>query len=94
MRIDAIAIGENPPDDVNVIIEVPVGGQPIKYELDKSSGLLRVDRMLQTSSSPPTPWVRWSRTVTTSSWCPPSSTASSMAELGRLGARYGSVPTA
>ena len=34
MRIDAIAIGENPPDDVNVIIEVPLGGQPIKYELD------------------------------------------------------------
>ena len=29
MRIDAIAIGKNPPEDVNVIIEVPVGGQPI-----------------------------------------------------------------
>ena len=40
MRIDAIAIGENPPDDVNVIIEVPLGGQPIKYELDKDAGVL------------------------------------------------------
>ena len=30
MRIDAISIGINPPDDVNVIIEVPVGGEPIK----------------------------------------------------------------
>jgi hypothetical protein len=30
MRIDAIAIGNNPPDDVNVLIEVPLGGQPIK----------------------------------------------------------------
>lgn len=48
MRIDAISIGENPPDDVNVIIEVPVGGQPIKYELDKESGVLVVDRFLHT----------------------------------------------
>ena len=30
MRIDAIAIGRDPPDDINVIIEVPVGGEPIK----------------------------------------------------------------
>ena len=48
MRIDKIAIGDNPPDDVNVIIEVPVGGEPIKYELDKSSGTLFVDRFLYT----------------------------------------------
>ena len=48
MRIDAIAIGKNPPDDVNVIVEVPVGGQPIKYELDKESGVLVVDRFLYT----------------------------------------------
>lgn len=48
MRLDAIAIGYNPPDDVNVIIEVPVGGEPIKYELDKASGTLVVDRFLYT----------------------------------------------
>ena len=48
MRIDAIPIGNSPPDDVNVIIEVPVGGEPIKYELDKASGALVVDRFLQT----------------------------------------------
>lgn len=48
MRIDAISIGDNPPEDVNVIIEVPVGGQPIKYELDKESGVLIVDRFLHT----------------------------------------------
>jgi len=29
MRIEELSIGENPPEDVNVIIEVPVGGQPI-----------------------------------------------------------------
>jgi inorganic pyrophosphatase len=48
MRLDAIPIGENPPEDVNVIIEVPVGGEPIKYELDKASGTLFVDRFLYT----------------------------------------------
>ncbi len=53
MRIDAISIGDNPPDDVNVIIEVPVGGQPIKYELDKEAGTLVVDRFLYTPMSYP-----------------------------------------
>jgi inorganic pyrophosphatase len=48
MRIDAIPIGSSPPDDVNVVIEVPVGGEPIKYELDKASGTLFVDRFLYT----------------------------------------------
>ena len=48
MRIDAIAIGTNPPHDVNVLIEVPVGGQPIKYEMDKEAGTLVVDRFLYT----------------------------------------------
>lgn len=53
MRIDAIKIGENPPKDVNVIIEVPVGGQPIKYEMDKESGTLVVDRFLYTPMTYP-----------------------------------------
>ena len=48
MNIDAIAIGKNPPDDLNVIIEVPIGGEPIKYEIDKASGALFVDRFLYT----------------------------------------------
>jgi inorganic pyrophosphatase len=48
MRIEAIAIGKAPPDDINVIVEVPVGGEPIKYELDKASGTLVVDRFLYT----------------------------------------------
>ena len=48
MRIDAIPIGDNPPEDVNVIIEVPVGGEPIKYELDKTAGTMFVDRFLYT----------------------------------------------
>ena len=49
MRIDAIAIGNNPPDDVNVIVEVEIGGEPIKYEMDKEAGALVVDRFLYTS---------------------------------------------
>ena len=53
MRIDAISIGNNPPDDVNVIVEVPLGGHPIKYELDKDSGTLVVDRFLYTPMSYP-----------------------------------------
>jgi inorganic pyrophosphatase len=48
MNIDAISIGENPPDDVNVIIEVPIGGEPIKYEMNKAVGALFVDRFLYT----------------------------------------------
>lgn len=48
MRIEAIAIGKNPPDDINVIVEVPIGGEPIKYELDKAAGTLVVDRFLHT----------------------------------------------
>lgn len=48
MRIDGISPGKNPPHDVNVIIEVPVGGEPIKYEMDKVSGTMVVDRILQT----------------------------------------------
>jgi inorganic pyrophosphatase len=49
MNIDAISIGTNPPHDVNVIIEVPIGGEPIKYEMDKASGALFVDRFLYTA---------------------------------------------
>jgi inorganic pyrophosphatase len=48
MRIDAISIGKNPPDDVNVIVEVAIGGEPIKYEMDKEAGTLVVDRFLYT----------------------------------------------
>jgi inorganic pyrophosphatase len=49
MRIDAVPIGIDPPREVNVIIEVPVGGEPIKYEMDKDAGTLIVDRFLYTA---------------------------------------------
>jgi inorganic pyrophosphatase len=49
MRIDAIPIGDNPPEDINVVIEVEIGGEPIKYEMDKEAGTLYVDRFLYTA---------------------------------------------
>ena len=48
MRFEAIHVGNHPPEDINVIVEVPVGGEPIKYEIDKASGALVVDRFLYT----------------------------------------------
>ncbi len=49
MNLSNIDVGVDAPRDVNVIIEVPLGGEPIKYELDKASGALYVDRFLYTA---------------------------------------------
>src|SRR5262244_4390153 len=49
MRLEAVSIGRDPPAEVNVVVEVPVGGEPIKYEMDKASGALIVDRFLYTA---------------------------------------------
>ncbi|WP_156851610.1 inorganic diphosphatase [Bartonella refiksaydamii] len=49
MNIKEIPVGKNPPEDINVIVEVSLGGQPIKYEMDKKSEALFVDRFLHTS---------------------------------------------
>lgn len=49
MDISKIPVGQNAPWDVNVIIEIPMGGEPIKYEVDKASGALFVDRFLHTA---------------------------------------------
>src|SRR5208283_5195652 len=49
LNLNAVPIGENAPHDVNVVIEVPIGGEPIKYEMDKEAGALVVDRFLYTS---------------------------------------------
>ncbi|MBN8543525.1 MAG: inorganic diphosphatase [Alphaproteobacteria bacterium] len=53
MDVSKISIGQNPPDDVHVIIEVPMGSEPIKYELDKDSGAVFVDRFLHTAMTYP-----------------------------------------
>jgi inorganic pyrophosphatase len=51
MQIDKIPPGVNPPHDINVMIEIPGGaggGQPVKYEIDKESGAVFVDRIINT----------------------------------------------
>jgi inorganic pyrophosphatase len=49
MDLTRITPGRAPPHDINVVIEIPQGGPPVKYELDKASGALFVDRFLHTS---------------------------------------------
>ena len=49
MDLNKIAAGLNPPWDINVVIEVPLHGEPVKYELDKESGAMFVDRFLHTA---------------------------------------------
>ena len=49
MDIDKIKIGDAPPWDVNVLIEIPQGAAPVKYEIDKASGAMLVDRFLHTA---------------------------------------------
>ena len=49
MDIAKIPVGRNPPKDLNALIEIPLGGVPVKYELNKDSGALFVDRFLHTA---------------------------------------------
>jgi inorganic pyrophosphatase len=49
VNLDRVGPGHNPPDEINVIIEIPLRGEPVKYELDKETGALFVDRYLNTS---------------------------------------------
>jgi len=48
MRWDLVPTGKDVPNDVNVIIEIPMDSEPVKYEVDKRSGALTVDRLLTT----------------------------------------------
>ena len=49
MNLKKIPIGKNPPTDINVVVEIALGSDPIKYEVDKDSGALFVDRFLHTA---------------------------------------------
>ncbi len=53
MDMKKILIGKNAPWDINVVIECPQGSEPIKYEMDKESGALVVDRFLHTAMQYP-----------------------------------------
>jgi len=49
MDVRHISPGRNPPNDLHAVIEIPLGGVPVKYEIDKATGALFVDRFLHTS---------------------------------------------
>jgi len=49
MDLAKIPVGRAPPHDINVVVEIPQGGEPVKYELDKASGAVFVDRFLHTA---------------------------------------------
>jgi inorganic pyrophosphatase len=49
MNLDRVGRGRNPPKEINVIIEIPLNGEPVKYELDKETGAMFVDRFLNTA---------------------------------------------
>jgi inorganic pyrophosphatase len=49
MDLKLIPAGRHPPKDVNAVVEIPLGGVPVKYEFDKQSGALYVDRFLHTA---------------------------------------------
>lgn len=48
MKLESLPVGSDPPHEVNAVIEVPIGGEPIKYEMHKAAGMLVVDRFLYT----------------------------------------------
>jgi inorganic pyrophosphatase len=49
MDLSRIPVGANPPQEINVVVEIPQGGAPVKYEVDKASGAIFVDRFLHTA---------------------------------------------
>jgi inorganic pyrophosphatase len=49
VNLDRVDAGRNPPEEVNVIIEIHLNGEPVKYELDKDTGAMFVDRFLNTA---------------------------------------------
>ena len=49
MNIEKISPGRDVPHDINVVIEIPAHSGPVKYEVDKDSGALLVDRFMGTA---------------------------------------------
>jgi inorganic pyrophosphatase len=49
MDLSKLPVGQNPPHDINVLVEISQGGPPVKYEFDKEAGVLTVDRFLHTA---------------------------------------------
>src|SRR5881397_1503550 len=54
MSLDKVTPGKNAPESFNVIIEIPMNADPVKYEVDKESGAIFVDRFMSTAMHYPT----------------------------------------
>ena len=54
MSLDKVPAGKNAPDSFNVVIEIPMNADPVKYEVDKASGAIFVDRFMSTAMHYPT----------------------------------------
>ncbi|NBY32847.1 MAG: inorganic pyrophosphatase, partial [Betaproteobacteria bacterium] len=54
MSLDNVTAGNNAPHEFNVIIEIPMNADPIKYEVDKETGAIFVDRFMSTAMHYPT----------------------------------------
>ena len=63
MSLDKVSPGRNVPDSFNVIIEIPMNADPVKYEVDKESGAIFVDRFMSTSMHYPTNYGYVPRTI-------------------------------
>ena len=54
MGLELVSPGKNPPEEINVIIEIPKDSEPVKYEVDKETGAIFVDRFMSTAMHYPT----------------------------------------
>jgi inorganic pyrophosphatase len=63
MSLDKVSPGSKVPESFNVVIEIPMNGDPIKYEVDKESGALFVDRFMSTAMHYPTNYGYVPRTI-------------------------------
>ncbi len=63
MGLELVSAGKNPPDEINVVIEIPKDSEPVKYEVDKDSNVLFVDRILSTPMRYPANYGYVSNTV-------------------------------
>jgi len=74
MNLDRVGSGNDVPNEINVIIEIPAHSDPVKYELDKKTGAMFVDRFMSTAMHYPSTMVmsrtHCPATVTRSTcWC-------------------------
>jgi inorganic pyrophosphatase len=63
MSLDQVTPGKHAPDSFNVIIEIPMNADPIKYEVDKETGAIFVDRFMSTAMHYPTNYGYVPRTI-------------------------------